>query len=66
MKLMNFSRREYACQHSKKNKAPILQDVTNKRGVSKNSNCVAKIVFKIKLTTKHTKKRDSYIRVSLI
>lgn len=63
---MHIFRRDYACQHSGKNKAPILQDVTNKRGVSRNSNCEAKIVFKIKLTTKHTKKRDSYVRVSFI
>lgn len=38
----------------------------NIKGKSKNTNCPAKIDITIKLTTKDTCKKDSYVKVSIL
>lgn len=55
-------RKVYVCHHSGFNK---VCSKNNKRGRSKNTECNAKIEIKIKLTTKDTKKKDKFVRVSL-
>lgn len=51
------------CHHSGFNKVSIEK---NKKGRSKNTECKAQIDIKIKLSTRDTKKKDKYIRVSYI
>lgn len=50
------------CHHSGFNK---INNKSNKRGKSKNTECKARIDVKIKLTTKDTCKKDKYVKVSV-
>lgn len=55
-------RKVFVCHHSAFQKK---KKILNVKGKSKNTNCPAKIDITIKLTTKDTCKKDSYVKVSI-
>jgi len=55
-----YCRKQYVCHHSAFQK---VSQGENKRGLSKNTSCKAKLNCKIKNSTRDTRKKDPYVKV---
>jgi len=60
MFLLLVSRKKFVCQHSSFRKVSREE---NKKGNSKNANCLASVTCVVKLDTHSTRKVDPYIKV---
>jgi hypothetical protein len=59
--VLHALRKLYVCHHSSFRKVDADK---NKRGLSKNTHCEARLNCKIRLSTIDTRKRDPYIKVN--